>query len=475
MIKPRKKSKGIVLIRKSNDLIESRFKLDIWETRIFLMLIAQIRKEEKDFNVYRIWFRDVASIFNLNKKRGYDMLRQAVKSLMNKSFYVQYSDEGKPREAQYHILRKIDYSLLDNQKMTDSQEYVDIHIEEDMKPLLLQLQKSFTTYNIENVAHLGVYSIRIYELLKQYENIGHRTFDFEDLKKMFEIGNEYPRFATFYQRVIESAVKEINATSDLDVYEVEKLKIGKKVSGVRFRFRHRPVQNALEPISKEVLSDNMPFIKAEAAKAKKQIKAIDITHTSHTSDDTRFTFFYPKIVENMGVTPTVLMELLKNFSNEQIEQAIRVANRAKIEGLIKTNVPGFFVQALKNGYTDQKEERLKKEKKEDTEKKIQNQISVIEFEKENKIYDRIKQLTADNPRLTFEAIEILENTEGGKKVVQIEEKRLKRPLEVEDYRQNKELRTLVINALIEKNYAQFVDIISEYESKINELKKSFLF
>jgi plasmid replication initiation protein len=466
-MKPKKKSKGIVLIRKSNDLIESRFKFDIWETRIFLMLIAQIKREEKDFNIYRIWYRDVASIFNLNKKRGYDMLRQAVKSLMNKSFYVQYNDEGNPRESQYHILRKIDYSLLDNNKMAENQEFVDVRIEEDMKPLLLQLQKSFTTYNIENVAHLGVYSIRIYELLKQYESIGHRSFDFEDLKKMFEIENEYPRFATFYQRVIEPAVKEINATADLNIYEVEKYKSGKRVAGVKFRFRRREVEEAI-PISN-------PVVQKEAFKAKKANKIIDITPENQTSDDARFTHFYPKIVENMGVTPMVFIDLLKNFTNEQIEQAIRVTNRAKIEGQIKTNVSGFFVQALKNGYTDQKEERLKKDKKEEIDKRNRSQISAYEIEKEAKIYDRIKQITADNPRLTFEAIEILQNTEGGKKNIQIEEKRLNRPLEVEDYRQNKELRTMVIDTLIEKNHEHFMDIISEYDSKINELKKSYVF
>ena len=59
--------------------------------RIFLMLIAQIKREDDDFNIYRIWYRDVANVFNLNKHRGYDMLRQAVKNLMSKSFFVRYN------------------------------------------------------------------------------------------------------------------------------------------------------------------------------------------------------------------------------------------------------------------------------------------------------------------------------------------------------------------------------------------------
>jgi hypothetical protein len=436
--------------------------------RIFLMLIAQIRRDESDFNVYRIWYRDVAQTFNLNKKRGYDMLRHAVKSLMNKSFYVQYSDNGKPREVQYHILRKIDYSLLDNDKMTESQEFVDVRIEEEMKPLLLQLQKSFTTYEITNVVHLGVYSIRIYELLKQYETIGQRAFEFEELKKMFELEKEYPRFATFYQRIIEPAVKEINESTDLNVYEVEKIKNGKRVDAVRFRFRQRVVTALLDPLSSNA-------IQPDIEKPKKHNTTIEISDNTQTYDDNRFTHFYPRVVENMGITPTVFIELLKNFTDEQFEQAIRVTNRAKTEGQIKTNVAGFFVQALKNGYTDLKEERNKKVKREESDNKTAQQIASLEYEKEGKIFDRIKQLTADNPRLTFEAIDIVKNSEAGKKAIKAEEKRLNRKLDVEDYRQNKELRALVIDALFQKNVDKFSDIIREYDGKVNDLRQSHVF
>ena len=64
-----KKTKGILLIRKSNQLIESRFKFDTPEMRIFLSLISQIKREDNDFNVYRIWYRDVAEVFGMNKQR----------------------------------------------------------------------------------------------------------------------------------------------------------------------------------------------------------------------------------------------------------------------------------------------------------------------------------------------------------------------------------------------------------------------
>lgn len=459
-MKPKKKpSKGIVLIRKSNDLIESRFKFDVWEMRIFLMLIAQIKREDDDFNIYRIWYRDVANVFNLNKHRGYDMLRQAVKNLMSKSFFVRYNEGGKLRETQYHILRKINYSLLEGEESAESQEYVDIKIEEEMKPFLLQLQKSFTTYDLKNIVHLGVYSIRIYELLKQYEPIGHRAFGFEELKIMFELEKEYPRFATFYQRIIEPAVLEICKYSDLDIYEVEKLKEGKKVAGVRFSFRLKNAQNLL----------NEPQNTYD-----KNVKTI-VADNVQTDTDTRFTTFYSKIVENLGVTPTVFMDLLKNYSDGQFEQAIRVTNRAKMDGQIKSNASGFFVQALKNGYTDGKEERVKKQKKEATKQNFANQMTALEIEKENQIFDRIKLLTAKSPQLTTEAIKFLKASAEGKKAIRNEETALGRSLDIEDYRQNKILRSLVIDKLININMDKFSDIFIEFDAKIALFKETNIF
>ena len=46
--------KAIVLIKKSNNLVESRYKFDIWETRFFLSILAQnimyISRLERFFN-----------------------------------------------------------------------------------------------------------------------------------------------------------------------------------------------------------------------------------------------------------------------------------------------------------------------------------------------------------------------------------------------------------------------------------------
>lgn len=471
-----KNNKGITLIRKSNDLIEARYKFDVWETRFFLSVLAQIRKEDNDFSVYRIWYKDIVNMFDLKTHQSYDLLREGAKKLMNKSFYVRYEDDGKPREVQYHILREIDYSTQSKEGRDESQEYIDLTIEQKMKPLLLQLQKSFTTYDLRNVTKLGMYATRVYELLKQYEVIGNRTFKIEEMKRMFELEKEYPRFPNFFQKVIQPAVKEINKYTDLNIGEVEKLKEGRKVVGLYFHFHKKGEEeiNILrnqKPKPKQVDLFTPP--QYEPIK-KDEPQTVEVIEFAKTEPDRLFGLFYTKVVENLGVTPMVFVDLVKQYKEEQINQAIRVTQRAKLAGTIKTNVSGYFVQALKNGYTDQKEEQDRKLAKEEQKKreneKIAAEIHNLEIEKAVLIRERIKSLVSANSSVLEKAIESLQTNARSKKWIEKAEATLQRPLVVEDYRQDEYLREFVMTAIVEQNEGVFADIFEALDTEMKALK-----
>jgi plasmid replication initiation protein len=474
--KKKKANQGITLIKKANNLIESRFKFDIWEMRYFLSLISQIRREDEEFRTYRVWYKDIVKTFGIKSHRSYDMLRDAAHTLLQKKFYITSVENGFERETAYHIIRTVNYLKKgqEGKEEVEKQEYIDVTIEPEMKPLLLQLQKNFTAYDLKYVINLGVYAVRMYELLKQYESIGKRTLWFDELKKMFELENEYPDFSNFYRRVVEPSIEEINKNTDIFVSEVEKIKEGKKVAALLFRFRKNK-NTATNQLSLLLSPNENTIIQFEEAEILESKITGEDTESNSIDSDKRFTTFYPKVVETLGVSPSVFLDLAKKYTDEQLEQAIRVTHRAKIDGQIKTNISGFFVQAVKNGYTDQKEERIKKEKKEELKKKLETQKEALEAEKQSDIYDRIRELTAVNPFLTTDAIETIKQTELGRKLIQIEEDKLDRPLDVDDFRQIKDLRTLVIDTLFIKNMDSFSDIIQEYEEKFNQLKKTDIF
>lgn len=468
----KKSNKGIVLIKKSNNLIESRYKFDIWETRVFLSVLAQIRRSDEEFQVYRIWYKDVIKEFGLKSGDSYNHLRAAAQSLMGKSFFVSYENEGVMREKQYHILREIDYLKKGQEgKATENNEYIDVTVEQKMKPLLLQLQKNFTAYDLRNIVKLGVYPVRIYELLKQYQSIGKRKLAVEEMKRMFEVTDRYKLFGDFYRWIVKPAIKEINKHTDLTITDVEKIKEGRRVTALRFYFYLKKADELKRAHGEAVQTKLELKYPEEEAKVEDAVAEV----IENVSDkDTLFNAFHQDVVKRFGVTPSVFLQLLETYSEEQVAQAIRVTNRAKFQQQIKTNIAGFFILALKKGYTDPKEEAEKAKLEKEALKK-QKQVLKVELEsleagKIQLVNDKIREILAVKPELTEAAIEKIATSELGRVVINEKELKLGRELELEDYRQDKILRGFVKNTIIEMEKKAFSKIFKNYEAQLAALK-----
>lgn len=472
MGKRRRKSGGIVVIKKANQLIESRYRFDIWETRFFLSILSQIRRDDNDFQVYRVWYKDVIRAFNLKSNQSYHLLREAAKSIMSKSFFVSYEKDGTTREVQYHILRKIDY-LKDGKEGQgrESQEYIDVTIEQEMKPFFLQLQRNFTAYDLRNVVKLGAYPIRVYELLKQYESIGERTMDIEEIKRMFEITKEYPRFPDFFRWVVSPAIKEINSHTDLLVTDCIKVKEGKKVVSLRFVFRRKPDEDVPHTRSRVVPKPlELPF---QPNELKPVAEVADVLPKK--TKDFLFNKFQEEVVQQFGVTATAFLELLDGCTEKQVGQAIRVTRRAKVNNQIKTSVPGFFINALRNGYTDPKEEQMRRQEQEEQKSKavgaLRQELDELREAAADLINEQIKLLTVSQPDVTMTAIASLKNNPYAKVIVEKKEKTAKKELELEDYRRDKMLRDLVRQAIVEQHPDSFSEILADYEPRIKKLEE----
>jgi len=81
----------------------------------------------------------------------------------------------------------------------------------------LELKEKFTSYQLENVVRLNsVYSIRIYELLKQYERIRKRKLTLEELRYFLGIEKDkYIQYGHLKNKVLLVAQKEINEKTDI--------------------------------------------------------------------------------------------------------------------------------------------------------------------------------------------------------------------------------------------------------------------
>ena len=251
--------KVIKFVRKSNELVQAKYKFNVWETRIFTKMLTMVRHSDKDFKNYRIYLHEIIQDFNLeNNNAAYERLREGANELMSKIVkVVTQTDEG-TMELETPIVVGVERLIKAKDPGTDAK-FIDISFHPKMKPFLLSLQTRYTQYDVQNILALpSTYSIRIYELLKQYQKIGHRKFTLHELKEIIGvivessvkgkkvISDTYPKYGNFRQRVIEKAKRDLAKHTDI-YFTYEPIKRGRAVYAIRFDIFDNREHNPVEP------------------------------------------------------------------------------------------------------------------------------------------------------------------------------------------------------------------------------------
>ena len=106
----------------------------------------------------------------------------------------------------------------------------------------LQLQE-YTKYRLKNITDLNSeYSLKLYEILKQYEKIGERTCNLEELKKFLGVEKQYYRYYNLKKRILLITQKEINEKTDISL-KFEEIKEGRSIKAIRFYIKANKTKN----------------------------------------------------------------------------------------------------------------------------------------------------------------------------------------------------------------------------------------
>jgi len=230
MVKVDKVSKNAVATM-HNKFIEARYRLTLEEQRILLSLISLIQPDDEDFKDYKISVKALSELIETKHKNMYRVLNEATDRLMQRIIKIETLDENNKR-----MFEK--FSFISYAKYKEGEGYLIISIDKHLKPYLLQLKEQFSKVPLKHLFKLrSTYAVRLYELLKQYENTGYRVDYLPDLREMLGVEpNEYPRFDNFERRVLKQAIKEINEKTDLEV-SYKKKKTGRKITHIEFEIR----------------------------------------------------------------------------------------------------------------------------------------------------------------------------------------------------------------------------------------------
>lgn len=223
------------VVTKSNALIEASYKLKAIEQKIIIYLASRIHPDDDDFHTYTLSIREFHRILDLKGSAKYTEMRKITKNMMKKVFEVRI--ENKVIQANW-----LSYVAYNEQEGT-----IDIRFDPFLKPYLLHLKKEFTSYRLKNIIQLkSAYSIRIYELLKQYERLKERTISVQQLREYIGATDTYPRYGNFKQRILKQAQKELEAYTDIS-FDIVELKKGRKVDKLKFIIKKQRKQYQLPP------------------------------------------------------------------------------------------------------------------------------------------------------------------------------------------------------------------------------------
>ncbi|KRD85854.1 replication initiation protein [Bacillus sp. Root147] len=327
-------------VTKSNILIESTYKLSLQEQRILLIMASKVQPNDETLKTYRFRAKDFIEIVGNKKGTGfYSYLKEIVNGLQTKILTIK--EKGKQRN----------YNWVITSIYEENEGYITLQFHPSLKYLFLELKEKFTSYQLENVVRLNsVYSIRIYELLKQYERLRKRELTLEELRHFLAIEpTKYKQYGHFKSKVLAVAQKEINNKTDIR-FEFVELKTGRKVTSIEFIITSSPAMNEANAAKEKKLESNQELLKLEDNK------------NSIQND-----------LENLGVKPEKIEWLLSEFTKEHLERNIKYTQDRSVTGEV-TYPHSYVVKAIQKDYA-----KLSQESKRINSKKTPKKELVPDF------------------------------------------------------------------------------------------------
>ncbi|MDX8255682.1 replication initiation protein RepM [Acinetobacter pittii] len=243
------------LVVKDNALINASYNLDLVEQRLILLAILEARESNiptnKDLTIH---VDSYINHFNVHRNTAYQALQDASKNLFERRFsYQKLTPKGNIENVTSRWVQRVSY--------VENEALVRIRFSDDVEPLITNLEKHFTSYELEQVSNLtSVYAIRLYELLIAWRSTGKvAMIGLDELRSKLGIEpHEYKRMGQFKEKVLHLAIEQINDHTDIRA-EYEQHKKGRSIVGFSFSFKQKtkpkPVKQQRDPDTLDMFCD----------------------------------------------------------------------------------------------------------------------------------------------------------------------------------------------------------------------------
>jgi plasmid replication initiation protein len=260
------------IVVEPHQIIDSTHTLSIQEIRIIQLVLASVYRQRDDIEYidYVVPLKLYSETFELSVDGTYDAVKDVVAHIMTKTMTLKTKlVDVTAKESSRVIIHWVDRVIYDPIDST-----VSIRFHPDLVPLYNNLGKEnlYSSYHLENTRLMkSINSIRLFRVLNKWKLAGKYKVSVKELRDLLGIEREmYGNVTDFRSKVIERAMKEINAKSELTV-KLEQCKLGKTVTDFIFTIGLKKKGTWEE---REVAREKVEEVNAVLAKKKEEARRL---------------------------------------------------------------------------------------------------------------------------------------------------------------------------------------------------------
>ena len=303
--KKKKELSSSVVVFQHNNLIEARYSLTLQEKKIILWLISQIQPDDKDFKKHTLTVREFMELMGLTGNSNYKELQKITLGLMKKVLII--------KEPELRITTQV--SWLNSARYEEGEGFIRLSFAPEMHPFLLNLKKTFTVISLSDLMQFkSIHAIRIYEILKQYQDIGERTLTISEIKECCGVLDKLKKYYDFEKKILFIAQREINEKSDIH-FEFERQKHVRKIVNIKF-----------------IISKNKSY----------ELRNNSIKNTEEIKRKPAVVY----TLKEFGLSTKIINQLLKENTEQVIQDAINAVDLQLSRGHVR-NSKAMLMTAIK--------------------------------------------------------------------------------------------------------------------------------
>lgn len=218
------------ILMKNNHLIKAKYNLTLIQSRIFMVILYKLQKDNNGDMTCILTRNELKSIINKKSNHSIKAMNKILNDLSDKSIYFR---EVKTN-SKYSIWGK--YNIISGVEYDEEYDYFKMNCSNRVYELLTNYLKiGYTPINLSIFLSLkSIYAQRMYDLLRLWSNSKKIiTYSVAELKELMMVEDKYKNYADFQRNIITPSVKTLNSTGMFEIDFTTK-KTGRTVTDIIF-------------------------------------------------------------------------------------------------------------------------------------------------------------------------------------------------------------------------------------------------